>query len=119
GEISQFTQPNLNVNFKGELKKTYFNINGNPYYSDIDLQVNFEDFQVIVLKKNGKEKNKFLSSLVNMFVSTDSDNSANQFYHGNINKIERDRTKSVFNFVWKNLESGLVSAMLGSGKKKD
>ena len=54
-----------------------------------------------------------------MFVATDSDKNPNQFYYGNINRVERDRTKSVFNFVWKNLESALVSAMLGSGKKKD
>ena len=118
-EISQFSRPNLNVEFRGDLKKTYFNINGNPYVSDIDLKSNFENFRVVILKKNGKEKNKFLSGLVNMFVSTNSDNDPKEFYYGNINNIERDRTKSIFNFVWKNIEAGLVSAMTGSGKKKN
>ena len=54
-----------------------------------------------------------------MFVSTNSDNDPKEFYYGNINNIERDRTKSIFNFVWKNIEAGLVSAMTGSGKKKN
>ncbi|WP_431158094.1 hypothetical protein [Winogradskyella poriferorum] len=119
GEISKFTQPNLNVEFQGELKETYFNINGNSYHSDIDLQVNFENFRVVVLRKDGKGKNKFFSGLVNMIVSTNSGKDTNAYYYGNINRIERDRTKSIFNFIWKNIEAGLVSAMTGSGKKKN
>lgn len=117
-DLNQFTQPNLNVKLDGELLKTYFTINGNNTLSNIDLKTNYNEFNVQVLKENGNEKNKFLSSLVNLFISKNSQKKSSYFRYGSSEDVERDKTKSIFNFIWLNTKSGLLSAMTGSGEKK-
>lgn len=118
-KMDQFTKPNLNVDFNGELKQTYFTISGNPLNSQLDLKIKYSDFEVLVLKKNGKAKNKFLSGLVNLLVAKDSNDEKQKFRYGQANEVERDVTKSVFNFVWLNIKEGLLSAMTGDGEKED
>ncbi|MBU2929977.1 hypothetical protein [Winogradskyella psychrotolerans] len=118
-QMDQFTQPNLQVDLNGELKQTYFTISGTPNTSRIDIKMKYDDFKVSILKKNGKEKNKFLSSLVNLFVSKDSEDDKNNFRYGQSEQVERETNKSVFNFIWLNIKAGLLSAMAGDGEKPD
>ncbi len=117
-QMDQFTQPNLFVDLNGELKQTYFTVSGNPKMARIDLKIAYDDFEVSILKKNGKEKNNFLSTIVNLFVSNDSEDEKKNFRYGQSENVERDVTKSVFNFVWLNIKAGLLSAMAGDGKKE-
>ncbi len=117
--LNQFMKPNLNIKFEGELLKTYFTIDGDANTSNIDLMIDYDDFDVVILQKDGREKNKFLSGIANLFVASDSNKGKNDFRYGSTTKVERDKTKSVFNYVWLNLRSGLLSAMTGSGKKKN
>lgn len=116
--MNHFMEPNLNVKLEGEVGKTYFTINGNDHVSHIDLKLQYDNFDIVVLKQNGKEKNKFLSAVVNLFVSSDSNDKSNEFRHGNAKEVERDKTKSVFNYLWLNTKAGLLNAMIGDGKKK-
>ena len=116
-DLNPFTEPNLKVRFDGELLKTYFTIEGNFQDSNVDLRTNYVDFKVIVLGKNGKEKNKFLSAIANLFIENSTDNTEDGFREGFKTNIERDKTKSVFNYVWLNARAGLLSAMTGNGKK--
>ena len=116
-QMNQFTQPNLYVDLKGELKQTYFTISGNPNRGRIDLKVKYDDFEIAVLKKNGKEKNKFISTIVNLFVSKDSDDERRNYRYGQSENVDRDVTKSVFNFVWLHIKAALLSAMAGDGEK--
>ncbi|WP_179020254.1 hypothetical protein [Winogradskyella forsetii] len=118
-KMDQFTQPNLNIDFNGELKQTYFTINGNPRTSRVDLKMKYDDFEVVIMQKDGKEKNKFLSTIANLFVSKDSESDKDAYRYGHEEGLERDVTKSVFNFVWINVREGLLSAMTGDGKKKE
>lgn len=115
--MNQFMEPNLNIRLNGEVEQTYFTINGNDHKSRIDLKLNYENFDVVVLKQDGKGKNKFLSAVVNLFVSKDSNKQENDFRHGNAAEVERDNTKSVFNYLWLNIKDGLLNAMTGDGKK--
>ncbi len=115
--MNQFMEPNLNVRLNGEVKKTYFTINGNDQSSLIDLKLEYDDFDIVILKKNGKEKNKLLSGLINLFVSSDSNDKSTVFRHGHKSNIERDKTKSVFNYLWLNVKAGLLNAMTGDGEK--
>ncbi len=117
--MDQFTKPNLNVDLNGELQQTYFTISGNPSTSRIDMKMKYDDFEVLILKKDGKEKNKFLSTIVNLFISKDSDDEKKVFRYGQAEGVERDVTKSVFNYVWLNIRSGLLSVMTGDGKKEN
>lgn len=118
-DLNPFLKPNLNIEFKGELQKIYFTIAGNDLKSNIDLKTKYNNFEAIILNKRGKEKNKLLSGLVNLFISKNSNDNPDDFRNGSKKDVERDQTKSVFNFVWLNLKGGLFSAMAGDGKKNN
>jgi hypothetical protein len=117
-QMDQFTQPNLYVDLNGELQQTYFTISGNPRTSRIDIKMKYDDFEVSILKKDGKEKNKFLSSIVNLFVSKDSEDDKKNYRYGQSENVERQTNKSVFNFIWLNVKAGLLSAIAGGGEQK-
>jgi hypothetical protein len=116
-KMNMFTEPNLNVRLEGEIHKLYFTIDGYDNTSTVDLKLNYEDFKVIIMQKKERKENKFLSAVVNIFVSKDSDKRENQFRNGSAS-VERDKTKSIFNFIWLNASKGLLNAMTGSGKDK-
>ncbi len=116
-DLNPFSEPNLNVLFEGELQKTFFTIDGNMNSSSVDLRTNYDNFKVTVLDKEGKNKNKFLSAIANLIIKKDSDKEADNYREGSKSDLERDKTKSVFNFIWLNAKAGLLGALTGSGKK--
>ena len=115
-KMNSFTEPNLNVRLKGQTHKTYFTIDGNSETSTTDLKINYSNFSVTVLRKDDSTKNKFLSAVANIFVSTNS-NKTNHNYREGVAEATRDKTKSIFNFLWISLKNALAKAMTGSGKK--
>jgi hypothetical protein len=110
-DLNRFTEPNLNKRLEGKLERTYFTIDGNTNTSNVDLKVQYDQFDIVALKKNKKEKNKVLSKAINIFVSKDSKKSQDGFKSGSKTGIERNKTKSIFNFILHNLEMGLLKAM--------
>ncbi|MGJ8593240.1 MAG: hypothetical protein ACSHXF_11870 [Aquaticitalea sp.] len=116
-DLNPFAQPNLKVKFEGELLKTYFTIDGNAQDANVDLRINYDNFKVVILQKDGKEKNNFLSAVANLFIKKDSGNESDHYREGYKNNVERDKTKSVFNFIWLNASAGLLNALTGDGKK--
>ena len=111
-EINSFITPNQNIKLKGRLIKTYFNIEGNHSSSHIDFKIDYDNFEVVVLKKDGRNKNKFLSTVANIFVKKTSQKEEGDFRNGSKTSVERDQTKSVFNYVWINISAALKDAML-------
>lgn len=116
--MNQFMEPNLNIQLNGEIKQTYFIINGNDNTSNIDLKIKYDDFNVELLKDKTKKKNKFLSSIINIFVSKDSEDVSGDFRKGRKEDVERVKNKSVFNYLWINIKEGLLNAMTGDGRNK-
>jgi len=117
-DLNPFMTPNLNITLDGELNQTYFTIDANANTGSIDLKTAYEQFDVNILKEGGNKKNKLLSGLVNLFVANTSQKKEDGYRYGHAKQVERDKTKSVFNYVWLNTKSGLLSAMTGGGKKK-
>ena len=109
--LNYFFEPNLNKRLEGSLNKVIFKIDGNNYSSNVDLKVKYDNFKIIALKKNIKEKNKLISLGLNTLVSNTSNRSKDGYKYGIKNDIERDKTKSVFSFILKNLGLGLLKAM--------
>lgn len=109
-KMNQFLVPNLNVKFEGILHKTYFTIDGTANHSSIDLKTDFDGLRVDVLRKHKHKKNKFLSAIANIFVKKTSDNGESVFAEAKRHDIKRDKTKSVFNFLWLNVKEGLIHA---------
>lgn len=116
-DLNPFSKPNLKVQFEGELLQTYATISGDANTSRVDMKVNYDEFKVTILDKEGKSKNRVLSALANLFIKKDSDAASDGFREGFKEDIERDHTKSVFNFLWLSVRSGLISVLTGSGKK--
>ena len=117
-QLNQFTKPNVRVKLEGELLQTYFTIGGNANSSQIELKTDYEYLDVIMLKEDGNEKKGLVSGIVNLFVSKNSNDKKGNFRYGYAKEVKRDKTKSIFNFVWLNIRDGLKDAVTGAGKKK-
>ncbi len=116
-DLNPFSQPNLKVKLEGELLHTYATISGDDATSRVTMRANYEDFKVVILDKEGEKKNKVLSALANLFIKKSSDKENDGFRESFKDEIERDKTKSIFNFLWLNLKAGLASIMTGNGKQ--
>lgn len=111
--MNPFMEPNLKVKLEGEVLKTYFTIDGNHTQGNIDFKIDYEDFKIDVLKKDGRHKNKLLSAVANIFIKKNSETSESEFREVTKKDIERDPTKSVFNFLWLNIQAALLAVMTG------
>lgn len=118
-DLNPFSQPNLKVKLEGELLQTYATVSGDANTSRVDMRAKYEDFKVEILDGEGKKKNKVLSAIANLFIAKDSDKASDGFREGNKEGIERDHTKSIFNFLWISIKGGLTSILTGDGKKKN
>jgi len=79
------------------VKETFFVINGNFKESEINLNQNYEEIDLIILNKE-KTENKFLSNVANIFISDKSKDEKSEF-HKVSTKATQDTTKSFFNYV--------------------
>lgn len=109
--MNNFIQPNLKVKLEGHINKTYFTIDGNNKVSKTDLKINYSDFKIIVLQKDGKKKNEFLSAITDLFISKNSKKDGDYYREGTA-QATRDKTKSVFNFLWISVKNALIKTML-------
>lgn len=117
-KINAFTEPNLKVKLEGQTKKIFFTIDGNNIRSTIDLKMDYDDLKISVLSKNGKKENWLLSTVANLFVSKTSKEEPDHFRAAEAD-IERDKTKSIFNFIWLNVKQGLLKSITGDGEVEE
>tara|TARA_R110002020_G_scaffold54229_10_gene151391 strand:- start:8161 stop:9708 length:1548 start_codon:yes stop_codon:yes gene_type:complete len=111
GRLNSFTEPNLKVMLEGNTNKTYFTIDGNNTTSTIDMKISYSDFKVTLLQKDGKDKNKFLSTIANIFISKNSEKKDEYFKEGKADAT-RNKSKSVFNFLWINVKEALIKILI-------
>lgn len=108
---NEFTEPNLLVKMEGELDQVYINLYGDRYRSTTDFAISFHELKVALLRKDGKEKRKLISAIANIFVRKESNKENKTMREARVS-VERDTTKSVFNFLWKNTLEGLKETMI-------
>lgn len=111
-KMNSFTEPNLMVRLEGRVDQTYFTIDGNNSTSKTDMKINYSDFKISVLRKNGEKKDKFLSSVVNIFISKNSDKKDSHYREASA-EATRDKTKSIFNFLWISVKNALQKCVTG------
>ena len=109
-----FFESNLNAKATGEFEQIYFTFSGNNLNATGDLKLKYEDFEFKILNKQN-EVNKFLTAIGNLFVKDNSKTDKDGFRHGKI-KVERNKDKSFFNYLWINVQDGLISSLTGKGK---
>jgi len=108
-QINEFMKPAMNVQAHGEIEDLYFNFSGDPYNAIGDMRLEYKDFKIEVLQKDGKQKNKVVSALANLIVKNSAQNS--KANHQDIT-VERDRTKSFWNYLWNMIKNGALKAFI-------
>lgn len=106
--MSSFLLPTTNVKMNGFIDKMYFDFEGNDFTSNGKLNLDFKKFNIQVLDKD-KSKKKIISWLANLFIK---DSSKNGIVKVATENVERDTTKSFWNFFWKNIEKGLQNSLI-------
>jgi len=115
--ISPFLKSNVNAGVKGTIQQMYFTISGNELESQGDMQMKYDHFEFTVLKKDHLGVNKLLTAVVNLFTKNGEKTDEDGFRHGSF-KVKRKQDKSFFNYLWINLQEGLLHTMTGGGKKR-
>lgn len=113
--INPFIEPYLRIKATGIIKQLSFNFNGNPAEISGNLKMQHDNLKIVILKKDSKEKNKFLSAIANLFIKSDSDKFPASVV---VQQVKRDNTKSFFNLLWKGLQDGLAQTLIGINYKK-
>ncbi|TRO64254.1 hypothetical protein [Christiangramia sabulilitoris] len=108
-EMNKFLQPAMNVEATGEILDMYFNFYGNNTTASGDMRLEYKDFKVQVMRKDGKKKNKFVSALANLIVKNKALN--DKANHKDIS-FTRDKTKSFWNYLWNLIKNGALKAFL-------
>ena len=116
-DLNPFSKPNLKVLLEGDLIRTYATISGDANTSRVNMRAKYEEFKVNILDKEAQKKKKVFSAIANLFIKKDSNKSEDGFRESFKEDIERNKTKSIFNFLWISLKAGLVSVMTGDGKQ--
>ena len=107
--MNSFLKPALNIEVQGRISSMLFNFYGNDYNALGDTRLQYHDFKVEVLRKDGVRKNKFLSSVANLILKNDTSNK--KIDQKNI-ATTRDRTKSFWNFLWLCVRNGALKSFI-------
>lgn len=107
--MNSFLRPTMNIEVEGRIQSLFFNFRGDYNQASGDIRMEYSDFKVEVLKKNGSKKNGFLSDLANIIIRNND----------NIDKLERkdvqaerDKTKSFWNYLWLFIRNGSLKSFL-------
>lgn len=107
--INPFIEPYLKIRATGLIQDLIFNFNGNKSVLNGKMNLKHQDLKVSVLKQDG-EKNKLLSAVANMLVKTSSGSFPESV---TVDHVQRDPTKSFFNFFWQGIQEGLKKTLIG------
>ena len=116
--INPFLNSNLRATAEGDMQRMYFTISGNRQNAAGDLKIKYNNFKFKILKKDRLGVNKLLTKLGNLIIKEGSKTNPKDFRYGKI-KVERDTTKSFFNYLWISVKGGLLDALTGKGVKEE
>jgi len=108
-QMNKFMKPAMNVEAEGEILDMYFNFYGNDIKASGDMKLEYNNFKVEVLRKDGTRKNKVISALANLIVQN---NTLNKKANYKEISFTRDRTKSFWNYLWNLLKNGALKSFL-------
>ena len=110
-DLNAFTEPTMNTDLSGTINAFNFEVKGNRIRSNTLLNVNYNNLQVQLIDQKTKKKRKLLSSIINLFVSKKSKNKELPYKQIEV-EVEREQTKSFFNYMVVNIKAGMKKAML-------
>lgn len=107
--INSFLKPAMNVEARGGISSLAFDFRGNNEEATGKMELEYQDFKIDVLRDDGSKKNNFFSAIANFFINN---NSINDEVHHDDLQVQRDKTKSFWNFLWLCIREGAISSLL-------
>ncbi|MCM8568770.1 hypothetical protein NE848_05235 [Gramella jeungdoensis] len=107
--MNKFLKPAMNILAEGEILSMYFNFSGNNNKANGDMRLEYNDFKVEVLRKDGERKNKIVSAVANLFVKN---NALNEKAEYKDISFTRDKTRSFWNYFWNLIKRGALKTFL-------
>lgn len=107
--INPFMKPAMNVETEGTIEYLFYNFYGNKHEATGDMKLAYRDFKISILKDGEEEEKSFLSGLANLILKNDVVNE--DVSQEDIN-VERDKTKSIWNFFWLCIREGSIKTFL-------
>ena len=107
--MNGFLRPAMNVQAAGSITNMDFDFSGNRNKATGGVNIAYKDFKIEVLKKDGTEKSGFLTTIANIFVKHNGESGRN------VNdglEIERDKTKSFWNYLWSCIKKGALKTFV-------
>ena len=119
-EINPMLENVANVSVKsGQNDRLDFSFDGNNNFSVGEMRFRYSDLKITVMKKKTGDKGGFASFLANTFVINNKNPNGKNLRVGEI-YFERDKQKSLFNFLWKSMLSGIKPSLgINEKNKKD
>ena len=115
-EFNQASLPALGLKFeKGSLKEISFDGSANATISRGKMIMLYSDLEAEFVKKNEKDKNKFMSWAANTITFSSNPGKNNKLRTASMN-FERVPYKGFGNFVWKTLQTGIMRSVMPSSK---
>lgn len=106
--INPFLYKILNTELKGEIDDLYFTISGNNTLATGDVKMKYDNLKLQINKYNLLKRT--LHAVGNLVLKNTSSKEPEQFRKGTI-KEERVQTKSLFNFLWISLRTGILDVV--------
>lgn len=108
-QINKFMTPAMNVKASGEILDMYFNFYGDDDAANGDMKIEYKNFKVKVLEKEGKGKIGIVSALANLLVNNKALNEEANYQEIH---VKRDNTRSFWNYFWKCIRKGALKEFL-------
>lgn len=110
GNFNSVLVENASIRVKtGMVKQVAFNFTYNNDHSQGDLAFEYNSLEVEILKKKDNSNKKIQSFLTNKLILHDENIRGTNSYRAGIISFERDKKKSIFNYWWKSILSGIKS----------
>ncbi len=107
--LNSFLTPVMQVKSMGALDRLYFNFDGNRKDATGAMHLSFNRFDISIYDQETKKIKSFLSTIANMIIGGQEDNGM-QKKEGI--SVERDPTKSFWNYFWLCIRNGLFDIII-------
>lgn len=104
---------------RGTVHSLDFNFRSNKYQSNGKMDFHYSDIKLKIQKEDGHDKMKnrpILSLVANNVFRSNNEPGHKKYKQGTI-QVYRDKHKSILNYVWQSIKSGLLSTISRSKKK--
>lgn len=110
-QLNSFFVPAFNMKAEGDpIQDLYFDFYGNKYTANGNFKMVYDNVKIKVLKNDNKKSvNKLVTFVANLFVKSENKARENDV---EVEKVERDPTKSFWNYFWNCIMEGLKKTVI-------